>query len=288
MTGYGRGSAQTATLEISVEISSVNRRNLEVSVNSPKEWMGLDQALSGKLREVLGRGKVSVSVRAAAYGGVEGLVWDDAAVKVSIERFQALAEHNGIPFEPSSAFLLDLVKAIRPSSTLPEYSAVAAEVLTAFDAALGAFIEMRATEGAALKDDLTQRLGSLKSNLQQIVGYAEGVVAAYRDRLFQRLRQLNLEDLDLDDERVLKEIALFADRCDISEEITRLNSHFEQFSDCLAQTQSTGRKMDFIIQEINREFNTIGSKANRIEISQAVIDAKNELERIREQAANVE
>ena len=153
MTGYGRGSAQTATLEISVEISSVNRRNLEVSVNSPKEWMGLDQALSGKLREVLGRGKVSVSVRAAAYGGVEGLVWDDAAVKVSIERFQALAEHNGIPFEPSSAFLMDLVKAIRPRSTLPEYSAVAAEVLTAFDAALGAFIEMRATEGAALKDD---------------------------------------------------------------------------------------------------------------------------------------
>ena len=146
---------------------------------------------------------------------------------------------------------------------------------------------MREKEGAALQADLTLRITELDSIRAGIAGHAEGTTGNYRDALLERLGQLGLE-LDTSDERVLKEVALFADRCDISEEITRLSSHFEQFNELLSSQEAVGRKMDFLCQEIHREFNTIGSKANHIEITRAVIDGKNELERVREQVQNIE
>ncbi|MEM9025357.1 MAG: YicC/YloC family endoribonuclease [Verrucomicrobiota bacterium] len=288
MTGYGRGSASTDDLEITVEISSVNRRNLEVSTSSPKEWIGVDQQITERIRAAVSRGKVYVALKATPFGGAEGMNWDDEMVKGTLSKFEGLSKTADIPFAPDSTFLLELVKAIKPASALPEFDAVQSVVIEAFETALAAFLKMRSDEGMVLKADVSSRVECLDALLKQIEANSEGVVDAYRERLFQRLRQSGLEDLDLSDERVLKEIALFADRCDVAEEITRLGSHFEQMRECVGAVDPVGRKMDFIVQEINREFNTIGSKASKLEMTQGVIEAKNELERLREQIANIE
>lgn len=288
MTGYGRGSASTEEIEITVEISSVNRRNLEVSTSSPKEWIGVDQLITERVRGAIARGKVYVALKATPFGGAEGLKWDDASVQATISKFKDLSERADVSFAPDSLFLLELVKAIKPASALPDFESVQEIVMEAFNQGLKAFLQMRSDEGSALKADVSARVERLNELLTEIQANSEGVVDAYRERLFQRLRQSGLEDLDLSDERVLKEIALFADRCDVAEEITRLGSHFDQMRECIASGDTVGRKMDFIVQEINREFNTIGSKASKLEMTQGVIDAKNELERLREQIANVE
>jgi uncharacterized protein (TIGR00255 family) len=146
---------------------------------------------------------------------------------------------------------------------------------------------MRAQEGAALLKDFEARLAVLRGHVSTVAARAPLVASTYRDQLLKRLRESGLE-LNVCDDRVLKEIALFADRCDISEELTRLRSHFEQFTALLKSNGEIGRKSEFLLQEINREVHTVGSKANDLEISRAVIELKNELERVREQIANVE
>ena len=153
--------------------------------------------------------------------------------------------------------------------------------------ALRAFVAMRAQEGEALLIDLITRLAILRSHVDAIAVRAPLVAPSYRELLLQRLRQAGLE-LDVNDERVLREIALFADRSDVTEELTRLRSHFDQFTALLKSDAEIGRKSEFILQEVGREVNTIGSKANDLTISKAVIEIKNELERVREQIANVE
>jgi uncharacterized protein (TIGR00255 family) len=153
--------------------------------------------------------------------------------------------------------------------------------------ALRGFAAMRAREGEALLVDFIQRGEILHRQLELIAARAPQVPELYRGQLHRRLREAGL-DLDLDDERVLREIALFADRCDIAEELTRLRSHFEQFAGLLRAEGEIGRRAEFLLQEIGREVNTIGSKANDLTISRAVLELKNELERIREQMANVE
>lgn len=288
MTGYGRGAASSEEIEVTVEISSVNRRNLEVSTSTPKEWIGVDQVVTERVRSAISRGKVYVAVKAIPLGGAEGLNWDESTISTALTKFEGLSKTAKVEFAPDSTFLLELVKAVKPASGLPEFEAVKSVVMNAFEAALTAFLKMRSDEGGALKTDVSSRVERLSELLKQIEENSDGVVDAYRERLFQRLRQSGLEDLNLDDERVLKEIALFADRCDVAEEVTRLGSHFEQMRECIFVGNTVGRKMDFIVQEINREFNTIGSKASKLEMTQGVIEAKNELERLREQIANIE
>ena len=146
---------------------------------------------------------------------------------------------------------------------------------------------MRAQEGEALLVDFMTRVNALKQHVAAVAERAPAVVADYREALFKRLRDANLE-LDLEDERVLREVSVFADRCDITEELTRLNSHLQQFEDHIRGDGEIGRKGEFILQEIGREIHTIGSKANDLQISKRVIELKNEMERIREQIANVE
>ena len=160
-------------------------------------------------------------------------------------------------------------------------------VLATLETALKSFVEMRAREGSSLLSDFLTRLALLQNHATAVTERAPQVPKNYREQLMQRLRQAGLE-LDLNDERVLKEIALFAHRCDIAEELTRLRSHFEQFTALLKSNGEIGRKSEFILQEMGREVHTIGSKANDLVISRNVIELKNELERIREQIANVE
>lgn len=287
MTGFGRATAQDERLEISVEIYSVNRRNLELSISLPKEWQGMERELSEMLRQHAERGKVSVSIQAKKRGAVDGLTWDDVAIQAVVDRLRKTAEAVGIPFQPDAELLLRLITSMGGDNALPVWEESLSLVKAALSEALEAFLAMRKREGDALAEDLRSRIGKLSAMLEKIRTFSADSVPRYRELLLQRLQKAEIP-IDANDERFLKEIALFADRCDISEEITRLESHFAQFMEIIDESGSIGRKLDFLCQEINRELNTIGSKANNLEVTRLVIEGKNELERIREQVQNIE
>lgn len=289
MTGFGRGSASGDGFEISVELNSVNRRNLETSFSLPKDWQILERPLAEALRTAFGRGRIHCAVNVDTTGGERGLSWRAEEITETVTRFRELAKTVGCTEPLTPETLLRVVLALQSSSSLPPAETVEPMVLQAMGEAITQLAAMRAREGEALSNDLIERLGLLQTCLTSIKDAATGRVENYRDLLHARLKQAGLQ-LELEDERVLKEIAIFADRCDITEEQTRLASHLAQFGETLAvaDPQGVGRKLEFILQEINREYNTIGAKANQLEISKYVIDAKNEIERLREQIQNVE
>lgn len=284
MTGFGSGTAQWQGRTVAVQVNSVNRRGLDVSVALPDAWDSLEAAAAEAVRRVVLRGKVHVSIELET--GAEGPEWDEEAVGRTLGRLEALAAARGLPFRPSAELLWEVVRAtsgVRAGSVDEAWPAVESALATA----LRGLVAMRAREGETLLVDFLGRLAQVHGHVEAIAARAPAVVPAYREQLLQRLRAAGLE-LDLRDERVLKEVALFAERIDITEEITRLRSHLAQLRDLLRAPGEVGRKGDFLLQEIGREVNTIGSKANDLAISQRVLECKNELERVREQLANVE
>ena len=287
MTGFGRGGAADDQLEIVVELTSVNRRNFEISASLPKEWQSLEHKLSHHLRQSLKRGRVNVVVQVQNIPAGEALSWDENSVEATLNKLENLSEKSGVSFEVDARLLFDVTRShlIRPELPTAENAWDLME--KALSEATEKLCAMRREEGTVLAKDLNIRMGKITVLIDEICDISGKVVQDYREALMQRLKQANLE-MDLDDERVLKEIALFADRCDISEEITRLKSHLSQFDQSLGDEELIGRKLEFILQEINREVNTIASKANKTEIINRVLSCKNEIERIREQLQNVE
>lgn len=286
MTGYGRATASLGKLTLTVQINSVNRRGLDLSLKLPDEWQTFESSVGEAVRKVALRGKVHVEVEVTGKSTVTA-DWDQAAVATTLEQLALLAQARGIKFSPTSELLWQIANAQRTSAKLSVDEATAKLLEETLGEALRGFAAMRAREGEALLVDFMGRFEKLQSAVATIAQRAPLVPVAYRDLLLQRLRQLELT-LDITDERVLKEVALFADRCDVTEEITRLRSHFTQFIELLRAAGEVGRKAEFILQEIGREIHTIGSKANDLAVSRQVIEFKNELERVREQMANVE
>lgn len=290
MTGFGRGCADAtdAGVRIQVEINSVNRKTLDVQISAPREWSGYEAACNEWVGGAFQRGRVNIQIKVeSTKGGSDSLSLNTEAMARSLKELGAFADEQGLHFEPDSGFLLELARSVKESGSLPDWKSLKASTQEAFQKALADIDSMRQQEGRALAADLKERITKLESFRQKIEENAQGGTRRYRDALLERLKQLELE-LDASDERVLKEVAIFADRSDISEETTRLASHFEQFLSFLEGDEASGRKMDFLCQEIHREFNTTGSKSNDIEVTRLVIEGKNALERIREQVQNVE
>jgi uncharacterized protein (TIGR00255 family) len=287
MTGYGRGTGSVGSYSLTVQVSSVNRKTLDLAIRLPDEWESLESAVGEKVRKVAARGRVNVVIELTGARGSGEIVWDETEVNAAIDRLAKLAVSRGIAFAPTPELLWSVANSQRLAAVMPPVDEAAPHVLDVLAEALHAFVVMRGREGDALLNDLMNRLALLRAQVDSIAARAPLVAPHYRELLMQRLRQSGLE-LDVTDERVLREVALFADRCDVTEELTRLRSHFEQFTELLKSDAEIGRKSEFILQEIGREVNTIGSKANDLTISRAVIELKNELERVREQIANVE
>lgn len=287
MTGYGRATGVLGSLSLGVQVSSVNRKTLDLTVTLPDEWESLESAVQDAVRRHAARGKVHVKVELTGDRADAGGAWDEAAAQATLARLRSLAERQGVEFSPTPELLWQVVNAQRRTNGLPAADDAQPVLQETLEQALRAFAAMRAREGEALLVDFFRRHEALHRQVEVIAARAPQVSSGYREQLFRRLREAGLE-LDLEDERVLREIALFADRCDVSEELTRLRSHLEQFGALLRAEGEIGRKAEFLLQEIGREVNTIGSKANDLAISRAVIELKNELERIREQIANVE
>ena len=287
MTGYGRATAAFAGGTLTVQVSSVNRKTLDLTIKMPGDWESLETEIGERVRKAAARGKVHVDVEFNQGQGRGDVAWNDAAVGTALDRLAALADSRQIPFEPTADLLWQIASSQRSSAQMPSADDARPEILSALGEALRAFAAMRATEGEALFVDFIERLGACRGLMDAVAARAPSVAPTYRAQLMKRLREANLE-LDVEDERVLREIALFADRSDITEETIRFRSHLDQLSALLKADDEIGRKADFILQELGREANTVGSKANDLAISKAVIELKNELERVREQMANVE
>lgn len=287
MTGYGRASGALAAGTVSVQVSSVNRRSLDLSIKLPSDWDTLESEVGDRVRRVAARGKVHVGVEFSPGEGRGGVTWSDAAVGAALDRLAALADARHIPFEPNAELLWQVASSLRATVETPAADLARKELFQVLDEALRGFATMRVKEGETLLADFKGRIAICRRLIEGIAARSPSVAPAYRVQLLKRLKEAGLE-LDVGDERVLREIALYADRSDISEEITRFRSHLDQLAALLESGEEIGRKADFILQELGREANTIGAKANDLEISKGVIELKNELERVREQMANVE
>ncbi|MEO0795918.1 MAG: YicC/YloC family endoribonuclease [Verrucomicrobiota bacterium] len=286
MTGYGRAQLQFGGRLISLEISSVNRRNLELSSSMPREWQSMERVIAERLSSRFARGKFHLQIQVKS-GDSAKADWDVEGVKARYDALVEIAEACGQSLTADGSFWLRLAQDAQDNQDEQDWEDIWEQLEPVLDEALNALSEMRADEGTALAKDLRQRLEILEERQKEIAQLSASTVPNYRELLLERLKKAKLE-IDLEDERVLKEIAIFSDRCDIEEELTRLSSHLQQFHRTLESTEPIGRKMDFLCQEINREVNTVGSKANNLEITRHVIECKNELERIREQVQNVE
>ena len=286
MTGFGRAEINLPGVRLSVEVATVNQKNLQVSIFGPDAWPALESSASGWIRARLQRGKVTARVTQAA-ASVTQRQWDQEAVATSLDELGKIAQHCGLKLSADGELLLRLAESSRrPSVVLPDLADVEAIVRSAFEEALGNLVAMRQTEGAALAKDLHTRLVKMAAMVAGMEEAEKSAPVRHRDAMLKRLKDTGLS-LDVADERVLKELALFADRSDITEEVVRLKSHIAQFSAELGQP-NCGRKLDFLIQELLREVNTIGSKASEIATTKLVLEAKTEIERIREQVQNLE
>ncbi len=289
MTGFGRGDALGDGVAWVVECSSVNRKALEIVASLPRELIELESAVRARASAAVSRGRVNVSVKTdAAAGSGSSLKVDYSLAEQYLNALGSLGKKFG--FDQEQPHLSDLVRMqgvfeIEEAAVAPESAWPLIE--RALDAALAKMIAMREAEGASLHRDIEARLQALEKLLGEIAKLVPQAPLLYRKNLRQRLEEAGLP-LPLDDERLVKEIALFADRCDISEEIARAASHLNQFRTLLDSKEAAGRSMDFLSQELFREFNTMGAKANLAELSHLVVTAKTEIEKIREQVQNVE
>ncbi len=288
MTGFGRSSFRHEHIEVIIEVSSVNKRHFEAVTSLPKEWQSLERLLLERARGKVQRGRLRIQARSEQANPEDSTSdWDEQALAADLDKLAAFAAKRNIPFEPDAEVLSRLATTRRPDTNLPPASTIETALLAAADEAIEALIVMRSEEGSRLAEDLRSRLSTLGSLADQIETSTEGIAIEWRDKLLERLRKADLA-LDSEDERVLKEMTFFADKADVSEEITRLRSHYEQFRASVESRESVGRKLEFLLQEISRELNTLCAKATRPETTRLGLEARNEVEKIREQVLNVE
>lgn len=288
MTGYGKGQAEVDGIALTVEIKTVNHRYGDVTVKSPRFLFPFENEIKKRVAEVLKRGKIDVFISqdAAAEKGVAPAL-NRALAGAYMEVFEEMRRVFSLQGDIPMALLAAQKDVVTIRESELDEAALRSCLEQALAWALDATRRMRRIEGEATLRDMRERLALLEELLGQVEVRAPRVAMEWRDKLEARLARLRT-DFDYDAQRVAQELAIFADRCDISEELTRFRSHIEQFRGLFDQPEAVGRQMDFLVQELNREVNTMGSKSNDAELTRLVIGMKAELEKIREQVQNVE
>lgn len=290
MTGFGEAHCQQDDMAVAVEVKTINSRYLKLSVRTTDGYASLEPGIEAIVRKQIRRATVQVSVRIDRARSPEDYQIDAAVLEsYRLQLAVIAANHNPAQTVPLADMLL-LPGVVRESRAgKVDSESVWPVVREALESAMAGVHEMRAGEGRTMAADLTANCGNVATCLDEVQKRAPMVVEVYRQRLAERLNKTLAEvDVTADPSDVLKEVGLFADRCDISEEIVRLRSHLEQFDAIIGEPESSGRKLEFLAQEMVREANTIGSKANDVEISKQVIEIKAAVERIREMIQNVE
>ena len=290
MTGYGRGEHTQEGYKISAEVSTVNRRQAEVNVYLPRELEPLDARVRAEINKRVARGRVTA--RITLHAGESALV-GQAQVNTNLAKAYARELRKlAADLKLSGELTLDtLVRApgvFQTDTALADADHFWPAIESSLVAALDSCIKMRSREGAHLLKDLKGRIGNMRKCVSKVQKEAPAMVVRYRDQLRERIKNAGLPLPAEEEERLQKEIIYFADRSDITEELTRLESHFKQFDECCKSDDPVGRTLDFLAQEMNREVNTIGSKASDSVIGREVVMLKTELEKFREQVQNVE
>jgi uncharacterized protein (TIGR00255 family) len=288
MTGYGRAETKEQGRNIVAEAKSVNHRFLEISLRMPQALFPLEMEFKKKIGEKIKRGRIEIFIRLEAENTNAG----EAILNLDIARnyfaaLQRLKDEFGLIDEIG----LKTLAGFRDIFSQPAETEISSDVLnrvaSTLEEALAMLVQMRREEGTAIYRDMEQRLDVIRGILETINARAPQVVAEYQKRLKERIKELTA-GYDLDDLRLAQEVALLAEKSDITEEIVRMHSHISQFVALLQSDEAEGKKIDFLLQEMNREINTIGSKSNDVEIAGQVIDAKSALSKLREQAQNIE
>lgn len=290
MTGFGRGEASGAACKAVFEISSINRKQLDVQLNLPRAFACLEDRISALVHDRISRGRIQAQLSVSMLPGARkssAIMVDEELAGEYLKAIRKAARRFKLQDDLSASVLFSLPQVVRYDENLLDAGKLWPVVEKAVVAGLEALEAMKAREGKALAKDILSRFQGLEKLLGVIRKQAPAVPETYRRNLLRRLEEAGIPGLAAD-ERVIKEIALFADRSDVSEEVTRLDSHLNQGREKLSGKTHAGKAMDFLCQEIFREINTIGSKANDLVILRQVVEFKTELERIREQVQNVE
>lgn len=288
MTGYGKSEQTIDSLNVTVEIKSVNHRYFEFSARVPREYGFLEEKLKKYCNSLITRGKVE------CYVSVEDLEEREMEVNVNetlaagyVKALKELSERFGLKDDISAVTLSRYPDVITLHKASEDEERIWNAVKTVAETAVSKFIEMRETEGSKLRGDILSRADYIIECVEFIEGRSPETVREYNEKLKQRMKEL-LGDAAVDEQRLLNEVAIYADKIAVDEETVRLRSHISQLRDFMNSSEAIGRKLDFLVQEINREANTIGSKAQDVDIAKKVIAIKAEVEKIREQVQNIE
>ena len=288
MTGFGRGTLEDENQSFIVEMKSVNHRYCDLNVKMPKSLMLLEDKMRKVILQRINRGKVDIIVtqRSSSNYGTKAIL-DEGLADSYVECFNRIKEKYDIKENIPLSLVAKFPEVITLKKEEEDVEHIWKYLSQALNAALSMLVDMREKEGEKLEKDLSEKCNYILSLLIEVGNNSQEVVKDYRNKLSQRLRNL-LEEYPVDESRIEMEVALFADKSSIDEEIVRLNSHIVQFQKTLTADEPVGRKLDFILQEMNREANTIASKSTNLNITKSILEIKNEIEKIREQIQNVE
>lgn len=288
MTGFGRGTFERESVKVTAELRTVNNRHLDVHVRLPQEFAGLELPVKKQVQSALKRGRVDTTITIERPGAT-GFAINREAISGYLDAVSVLKEEFGLGGDLSLDAVMRLPGVLQPSSESPVSDAIVAEAVTdALTAALADLVAMRAVEGRELESEMTGRLDTIEALLPGIEERAAALPNAYRERLEKRISELT-RGRPFDETRLAQEAAYLAERSDIAEEIARLKSHLVQFRQAmLGEAGEVGKRLDFLLQEMNREANTVLSKSGDVDVSEAAITIKTEVEKLREQVQNVE
>lgn len=288
MTGYGRCEKEVNGYRVSIELKSVNNRYADITVKLPRFYSYLEEYVKEYIKRYISRGKVDVYIRIEKTDEAESSVSvNHAFAKEYIAALSELKDTYNLAEEVSLSHVSSHSDVFTFERVEEDEEVVKTSVTETLEEALAGYIKMRTDEGARLKADIEGKLEIIAAAVSEIEKIEPEVVSQYQHRLEEKISAL-LGDVEIDHSRVLTEVAIFADKAAVDEEMVRLRSHIKEFGETLKLSGPVGKKLDFMLQEMNREINTTGSKANNIDISKIVIDVKCELEKIREQIQNIE
>lgn len=286
MTGYGQGTASGENFTVTVDLRSVNNRNLDIHWRAPQDLMSLEIPLKKQIQAALSRGRVDVTINFSQTADT-AYELNRPLIRGYLAALKTMRDEFGLTGEPDLATIARLPNVLMAQSSGGLSEAVVQGVEEALTQALTSLVAMRAVEGHELQKELLARVERIEKQVELVISGADGLVDAYREKLRKRVTEL-LEKTAIDETRLAQEVAYLAERSDITEEIARLKSHIVQLKELLSGDNEIGKKLDFLLQETNREANTILSKSSELSICDAAIEIKTEVEKLREQANNVE
>lgn len=288
MTGYGRAEAQSEAWQVAVEVNTVNHRYIDISVRLPRRYIALEHQIRKLVKERFGRGRFEIICSVSSLDGrSRRLVADEGLVAEAIGLMRRLQTEHGLGGSVDVTAILQFRELLRVEEAEEDMDVLLRDLMPVLTEALDGLESMRTEEGRALEEDIRARIGLIRGQVGKLAERLPEVQRAQRAAMEERLLNM-LKEVPLDPQRLAQEVAYLAERGDVSEEITRLGSHLNQTENLLGAEEHVGRKLDFVIQEMNREVNTIGSKVSDLEVSSLVVEMKAEIEKIREQAQNVE